>query len=363
MIAPDLSIGYILEVDLEYPRQLHNIHIDLPFCPTRDKPPGKRQDKLFATLYDKTRYVIHYRNLQQCIHHGLRVAKIHRVLEFAQSTWLHSYIQLNTQFRVHATNNFEKNLYKLINNAVFGKTMENVCNHIDVKLITKWDGQYGAEAMISKPNFYNRSVFSETLIAIKLRKHQVNFNKPIYVSMCILNLSKICLDEFHHDFMFFLYREKCRVMYTDTDSLIYHIECNDVYEMIKREVQRFDTSDYPVDNVYDMINKKIPDLMKNKNNGMIMTEFVKLRAKMYALKVDGKKDTKKAKGGKGNVVARTITFNDYTRCLNNEIEIIRRQSSIRSKLHEVYTVSELKIALSPYDDKRYIIPTSTDTLP
>ncbi|XP_011875161.1 PREDICTED: uncharacterized protein LOC105566057 [Vollenhovia emeryi] len=237
-IAADSTIGYILEVDLEYPQHLHDTHIDLPFCPTRDKPPGKRQDKLLATVYDKKRYVIHYRNLQQCTRHGLRVTKIHRVLEFSQSPWLRDYIELNTQFRTHATNDFEKNLYKLMNNAVFGKTMENVRNHVDVKLLTKWDGRYGAEAMIAKPNFHSRSIFSENLIAVELRKLEVKFNKPIYVGMCILDISKICLYEFHHEYMLPLYSNRCKIMYTDTDSLIYHIQCEDVYETMKHDIHR-----------------------------------------------------------------------------------------------------------------------------
>ncbi|XP_025073063.1 uncharacterized protein LOC112552300, partial [Pogonomyrmex barbatus] len=165
--------------------------------------------------------------------------------------------------------------------------MENVRNHVDVKLLTKWDGR-----------------------------------------------------------------------------LVYHIECDDVYDAMKRDIARFDTSDYPTDNAYGMplANKKVPGLMKDENNGAIMTEFVGLRVKMYAVRVDGRKDIKKAKGVKNNVVTRTITFDDYTRCLNEEIEMTRRQSCIRSKLHQVYTVSESKIALSPYDDKRYIVPDSTETL-
>ncbi|XP_026830153.1 uncharacterized protein LOC113563138 [Ooceraea biroi] len=230
MIAPDSPKGYILEVDLEYPQQLHDAHVNHPFCPTRDKPPGKRQDKLLATVYDKKRYVIHYRNLQQCTRNGLRVTKIHRVLKFAQSPWLCDYIELNTRFRTAAKNDFEKNLYKLMNNVVFGKIIENVRNHVDVKLLTKWNGPYGAEAMIAKPNFHSRSVFSENLVAIEMRKLEVKFNKPIYVGMCILDISKVCLYEFHHEYMLPLYREKCKVTYTDTDSLIYHIECEDVYE-------------------------------------------------------------------------------------------------------------------------------------
>ena len=218
--------------------------------------------------------------------------------------------------------------------------------------------------MIAKSNFHSRSVFAENLIAIEMRKLEVKFDKPIYVGMCIVDISKVCLYEFHHDYMSPMYRDKCKIMYTDTDSLIYHIECDDVYKNMKHDIARFDMSDYPADNVYGMplANKKVPSLMKDENNGAIMAKFVGLRAKMYAVRVDGKKDTKKAKGVKNNVVARTITF-DYTRCLNEEIEMTRRQSCIRSKLHEVYTILESKIALSPYDDKRYVIPNSTETLP
>ncbi|XP_072766659.1 uncharacterized protein [Anoplolepis gracilipes] len=182
--------------------------------------------------------------------------------------------------------------------------------------------------------------------------------------MCILDISKICLYKFHHDYMVSMYRKRCKVMYTDTDSLIHHIECDDVYENMKRDISKIDTSDYATDNAYDipLVNKKVPGLMKDENNGNIMTEFVGLRAKMYALRVDGKKDTKKVKGVKSNVFARTITFDDYTQCLNEEIEMTRSQSCMRSKLHEVYTIRETKIALSPYDDKRYIVPTTTDKL-
>ncbi|KAL6429482.1 hypothetical protein ACFW04_008266 [Cataglyphis niger] len=364
-VMPDSPIGYIVEVDLAYPPGLHDSHADFPFCPTRDKPPGKRRDKLLATLRDKRRYVTHYLNLQQCVRHGLRVTRIHRILRFAQSPWLRGYIELNTRLRVNAKNEFEKNLYKLMNNAVFGKTMENVRNHSDVRLVTRWDGRFGAETMIAKPNFHSRSVFAEDLVAVELRKLEIKFYKPIYVGMCILDISKIRLYEFHYEYMLPLYRDKCGIMYTDTDSLIYRVECEDIYENIKRDIDRFDTSDYAADNVYGMplVNKKVPGLMKDENNGSIMTEFIGLRAKMYALRVDGRSETKKVKGVKSAVVARTITFDDYARCLRRDIEMTREQSCLRSKLHEVYTMLESKIALSPYDDKRYIIPGTTNTLP
>jgi len=218
--------------------------------------------------------------------------------------------------------------------------------------------------MIDKPNFHSRSVFSEHLVAIEMRKFEIKLDKLIYMGMCILDISKTCLYEFHHAYMLPLYHEKYKIMYTDTDSFIYHIECDNVYDIIKHDIAKFDTSDYPTENAYVFHSslkkvpvflssiKKVPGLMKDENNGAIMIEFVGLRAKMYALRVNDKKDAKKAKSVKSNVVARTITFNDYTRCLQDEIEMTRTQSCIRSKLHEVYMISETKIALSPYDDKR-----------
>jgi len=106
-----------------------------------------------------------------------------------------------------------------------------------------------------------------------------------------------------------MHHDKCKIMYTD--SLIYHVECSNMYEMMKRDIAKFDTTNYPADNMYGM-SQKVPSLMKNENNGAIMTEFVGLRSKMYALRVGGKKDTKKVKDVKSNVVARTITFDDYT---------------------------------------------------
>ncbi|XP_071578598.1 uncharacterized protein [Temnothorax nylanderi] len=326
-VPTDSDVGYILEVDLEYPPELHDAHADLPLCPTRDKPPGKRQEKLLATLYDKSRYVTHYRNLQQCLRLGLRLTRVRRVLRFAQSPWLRGYIELNTTFRTRASNEFERNMYKLINNAVFGKTMENVRDHVDVRLVTRWDGRYGAEALIGRPNFHSRSVFSENLVAIELRRLEVKFNKR--------------------------------------STLIYSLECENAYERMRRDIDRFDTSDYAENNAHGMprVNKKVPGLMKDENNGAIMTEFVGLRAKMYTYRVLGRDDTKRIKGVKRNVVAKKITFEDYVACLRDARELRMRQSCIRSTLHEVHTVSEQKLALSPHDDKRYVTLDSEETLP
>lgn len=363
-IKADSDIGYIFEVDLSYPQDLHDLHSDLPFCPTHDKATNSKQTKLLTTLHNKTRYIIHYQNLQQCIKYGLHVTKIHRILQFAQSTWLKPYIDLNTMLRQQATNDFDKTLYKLMNNAVFGKTMENLRNHVDVKLRTKWRGRYGIEQYIAKPNFHSRSIFSENFVAIQLNKLHIKYNKPVYIGMCILEISKICMYDFHYGYMLPQYRDQCKILYMDTDSFMYNIQCNDIYEDMKSHISMFDTSDYDSDNVYNMArnNKKVPGLMKDENCGKIMREYVGLRAKMYSLKVDNSKDTKKIKGIKKNIVQKTIHFEDYKICLNEKIEIKRQQVLIRSRLHKVYTISEKKIALSCFDDKRYILDDGINTL-
>ncbi|XP_066600092.1 uncharacterized protein [Prorops nasuta] len=296
-IPIDSPEGYILEVDLEYPSMLHDKHSDLPFCPVRDAPPGTRQKKLLATLENKERYVIHYRALQQCMRNGVVLKHIHRVLGFQQSTWLRKYIDLNTSLRAASKNEFEKNLFKLMNNAVFGKTMENVRNRVDVRLVSRWEVRYGTEAMIAKSNFHSRTIFSENLVTIELTKLAAKFDKPIYVCMSILDISKTCLYDFHYDYMLSTFGSKCKALYTDTDSLIYSIECDDIYTIMRENLARFDKSDYSPNNQYNLplVNKKVPGLMKDENNGQIMTEFIGLRSKMYTFKVQNK-IIKKAKG-------------------------------------------------------------------
>ena len=257
-----------------------------------------------------------------------------------------------------------------MNNAVYGKTMENMRNRVGVRLVTRWDGRYGAEALIAKPNFHSRAIFFEQLVAIQMRKLKVKFDKPIYVGMSVLDVSKVCLYEFHYDYMRAKFGDRCKMLYRDTDSLLYQLQCDDAYEEIKSDVKtRFDTSDYAIDNPYDMprVNKKVPGVMKDENNGALMTEFVGLRSKMYATRVCDMSvetiETKKVKGVKRSVVVNEIRFEDYVRCLRENAETTIRQNNIRARLHNVYTVTELKTALSPYDDKRCVLPDQVNTLP
>lgn len=363
--SDDSEFGYLIEADFEYPPEIHNLHNDYPMCPEHMIPPGSKQKKLLLNLFNKSNYVLHYRTLKMILSHGLILKKVHRILKFNQKPWLKPYIILNTNERSKATNEFEKNFFKLMSNAIYGKTMENVRNHVDIKLKTEWEGRYGAKNLIVKPNFKKRVIFNENLVAIEMFRTNVVMTKPIIVGMSVLEISKLCMYEFHYDFMLSTFNfDDCKLQYTDTDSFIYNIKCDDAYRLLRENSERFDTSDYPINNPYniELKNKKIPGLMKDENNGKIMTEFVGLRSKMYSIRVNGIDNIKKAKGVKKNVIDKKLSFERYLDCIIHQCNIKENQFSIRSKLHQVYSVKQLKSALDPFDDKRHILPNHKDTM-
>lgn len=187
----------------------------------------------------------------------------------------------------------------------------------------------------------------------------------MYVGFSILEISKTCVYDFHYSYMISTFKNACKLLYTDTDSLIYEVKCDDIYAIIKRDIERFDTSDYPVNNVYGipLENKKIVGLMKDECNGNVMLKFAGLRSKMYSIEVKNNKSFKKAKGVNTAVVEKTITFQHYVECLRNQKIHYRTQFNIASKNHITRTLRQYKIALSSNDDKRFLLPNTTDTLP
>lgn len=369
-MTDDDPIGYFLEVDLDYPESLHDKHNDYPFCAeSRCVPDKKNVKKLLLTLFDKKNYVIHYRMLKLAMRHGLVLKKVHRVLEFKQSAWLKDYITLNTNERAKSKNDFEKNLYKLMNNAIFGKSMENVRSRVDIHLKTSWDGAGGARKLIAKPNFKRRTIFNENLVAVEMTRMCIRMDKPISIGMAILDISKVVMYEYYYDYLKPKYNTNICLAYTDTDSFIFHVKTADFYADMKPDLEtRYDTSDYPADNIFQIprVNKKVPGLFKDELNSTIIREFVGLRSKMYSIrtgieKIDNK--MKKAKGVKSCVVRNEITFDDYMTCIRDKNNrVVRDQKSFRSKLHNVYTIQQTKIALSPDDDKRHILPCNIETL-
>ena len=343
--------GYIFEVDVEYPKNNCMLHSDLAFLPERMKI--NKCTKLTCTIKNKKSYVIHISALKQSLNHGLNLTKVDRIIQFDQEAWLKPYIDMNTGLRKDAKNDFEKDFFKLMNNSVFGKTMENARNHRDIKIVTT---NKRRSILASEPNYHSTKYISKDLLIMEMKKVEVKMNKLIYLGQAILDISKTLMYEFWYDYIKPKYGDKAKLCYMDTDSFVMHIKTEDFYKDIAGDVERwFDTSNYDKkDNRPLPIgkNKKVIGLFKDELGGKIMTEFCALRAKAYAYKLDDDTEKKKAKGTKKCIVKREITFKNYADALFNDDVIIKSQQRFRSDHHRVYTEEVKKIALSSNEDKR-----------
>ena len=361
--------GYIFEVDVKYPKRLHKLHSDLPFLPERMEM--NKCKKLVCNLYNKKKYVAHINTLKQALNHGLKFKKIHGVIEFNQEAWLKPYIHMNTELRKLAKNDFEKDLFKLMNNSVFGKTMENIRKHRDIKLVIT---DKKRSKLVSEPNYHTINLISEDLSIIEMKKTKVKMSKPIYLGLSILEISKILMYEFWYNYMKPKYNDDVRLCYMDTHTFVMHIKTNDFYKDIASDVEnRFDTSNYEVNTSETSAlarrplptgkNKKIIGLMKDELGGKIITEFVTLRPKTYSFLTDDGKEDKKAKGTKKCIIKKMIKFNDYKKCLLNGEIILKSQQRFISNKHDVYTENINKIALSNNDDKRIVLSNKITSYP
>ncbi|CAP20729.2 Protein CBG24022 [Caenorhabditis briggsae] len=348
--------GCILEVDLDYPDSLHDKHNDLPFCP-ENKRVGST-NKLINDFSPKRNYVIHYKNLLQVLEHGLMLKKVHRIVTFKESNWLAPYIELNTNLRKNAKNDFEKDFFKLMNNSVFGKTMENVRHRVDVKVVSDMNK---VMKLAGSNNFKQRHIINKNMILVEMTQKGIKLDKPIYVGMSILDLSKYLMYEFHYDVMLPKYPSNLRLCYQDTDSFIYEVKTDDVYEDMSAMKEHFDFSDYPKENkLHSIENKKVIGKFKDELNGKIMTEIVAFRPKQYAFKTDEGSEQKKNKGIKKSVVKKEMTFNDYKNCLENRTIERKQQTLISSSKHEISSVRQNKVVLNNIigkdkETKRYFV--------
>ena len=216
---------------------------------------------------------------------------------------------MDTDLRKLAKNDFDKDFFKLMNNAVFGKTMENIRKHSDIKLITT---DKKRSKLVSEPNYHTINYTSEDLSITEMNKTKVKMNKPIYLGLLILEISKLLMYEFWYDYMKPKYGNNLKLCYMDTDSFITNIKTEDFYKDISNDVEkRFDTSNYEVNRPLSTgKNKKVIGLMKDELGGKSITEFIALRSKTYSYLTDDCKEDKKAKGTKNCVIKRMIKFND-----------------------------------------------------
>ena len=319
--SADSNRGLILEVDLEYPQELHDLHNDYPVCPEKVKVSNDMLSgyckkiaekynisiglvsKLIPTLRDKEEYVLHYRNLQLYLDLGLKIKKIHRVLKFHQSPWLKQYIDFNTEKRKYVKNAFEKGYFKLMNNSVFGRTMLNLRKRVDVRLVTD---EKKLDKLTSKPTYVSSKMFNENLMAVHKVKEALTLNSPAYVGMCILDLSKTLMYDFHYNYIKKKYGNRAKLLFTDTDSLTYEIEAEGVYKDFWNDKDMFDNSDYPENSPYYCnANKKVIGKFKDEACGVPIVEFIGLKSKMYSYVKDNEKGGKTAKGIKKILIITT----------------------------------------------------------
>ena len=256
------DVRYFLEVDVEYPKKLFSSHKDLPFLPERKNL--ENFEKLVCSIEDKEKYVIHIRALKQTLYQGLILEDVHRVIKFNQEAWLNPYIDMKTKFRKEAKNDFEKYFFKLMNNSVFGKTMESVRKHRDIKLVTTEEKRI---KLVSEPNYHTTKRFSENLLVIEMKKTKVKMNKPVYFGMSLLDVSKMLMYEFQYDYIKPKYKDKAKLCYMDTDSFIINTFTEDFFEDINHDVERwFDTSNYDENDKRPLqigVNKKVIGMFRD----------------------------------------------------------------------------------------------------
>ena len=349
------SRGYVFEVDLDYPKKLWTLHNDYPLAPEPTEVDGV--EKLIGHFIPKKEYVVHYQNLKQYLKMGLELKAVHRAISFKQSPWMKPYIDKNTKLRMKAKNDFEKDFFKLMINSVFGKTIENLRKRQSIKIV---DNRKDALKEIKKPNFERAVIFDKRLVACHMQKTEIYFNKPIYVGQAILDLSKTLMFDFHYNYIKPKYGSKAKLLFTDTDSLMYEIRTKDFYKDITPDIEaKFDTSAYPPNHKSGIptgLNKKVIGMFKDEVAGNQITHFIGLRPKLYSYKVEEKKEpTKKCKGITKSVIKKGITFNDYYDCLFTGEKQMRTMKVIQSKNHDIYSKEVNKIALSCEDNKRLVL--------
>ena len=219
-----------------------------------------------------------YENLKLYESLGLKITKIHRGIKFEESAWLEEYINLNTKLRIEAKQsgkNFEIDFFKLMNNSVFGKTLENIRNRVDIRLISS---DKVAQKLAAKPNYDCCKFFDQNLVAVHMVKTKFYFNKPVYLGISILDLSKSLMYDFHCNYIKTKYGDKAKLLFTDTDSLANEIRTKDFYKDINPDFEkRFDTIDYPSNNSSEIktgLNSKVLGMFKDEAGGKQIVELL-----------------------------------------------------------------------------------------
>jgi hypothetical protein len=333
----DAETGYTVEVDLSFPQEIHERLKQLPPCPETRVPEEawfseyqkelniktknkSKCQKLIPHFHEHLNYCSHYRTLKYVVEElGVRIDKLHNVVEFKQKKWMQPYIEGNNALRTLAKNDFEKDFFKLMNNSVFGKTMQNVRTQMNLHLTTD---RKNAIKRFSKCNFkYN--TYADGLYLIETYREKIVYYKPVYIGCSILDISKLKMLEFHYEVIDKQFGQRAKLIYSDTDSFVYEIEHEDIYKWQKEnEKDWFDLSDSKREDIQSNENKKKLGFVMDELNSQILTEWISLNPKCYAyryqaietnknkeaIETNKIKEAKKAKGDSQVIVEKNLTL-------------------------------------------------------
>ena len=367
----DSDIGYFIEADLRYPDNIKEKTKNFPFCPEnklidKDKYNDYMQEikpenyvkskKLICDWTDKKNYLVHYRMLKFYVRHGMVVDKILEIISFKQSKWLEKYINFNTLKRNKAKIDFEKDFYKVLNNAFYGKTMENVRNLLGLIFFEKDDYKENIKYQ-SKLTFNGIQKSYENCDSYVFRKNEVLMEKPIYLGFAVLELSKLHMYETYYDKLQRYFGEKnLHLHYMDTDSFILSVNAKDIIKDLKNLEDIFDFSNLDKNHeLFSNKNEKVIGKLKIETPKNIwIDEFVCLRSKMYSFKC-GEHSKNKLKGISKSQ-SKHIKFEEYKKCLDGgEYQRECNNYILRSINHEMVLQEIKKTTLSVFDDKRCYI--------
>ena len=301
--SDDSDLGYILEVDIDYPDELHDLHFDFPLAPEKlaiekewlsdyqwtmldqmDRKKPWSGKKLVQTLFKKTRYVVHYITLKLYVKLGMKIEKVHQVLRFTQGKWLADYVKLNTLKRQQAKTKFEQNFYKLMVNSAFGKLCEGKRNRIRVKLVRS---EAELVKLTDKPEFKTFKVLNKDLALVSLNIPRITWDKPTIVGSCILDLAKHYMFKFHYQIM--KPNFNCTLLYSDTDSLIYNVTTTDFYKELREKealLEHFDFSNFPKNQLmFNTRNERVTLKFKDEMGGKAIAQFIGLKPRLYSLQL------------------------------------------------------------------------------
>jgi hypothetical protein len=273
---------------------------------------------------------------------------------------METYIQFNTDKRKNCNSDFERDMFKLLNNSCFGKTLENTRNRTRIELVCE---PRKCLNLVSKPQLDSFKIINEITVLINRVQKTVKLNKPMYAGFCVLEHSKLLMYNFHYNVILKRFGSKARLLFTDTDSLCYHIKCENVYDEMYLDRHLYDTSNYDLLHpLYSKTNEKKLGTFKDECSGQSPLEFVGLRSKMYSLLVHRNKDSKKtAKGVKRLFVEKHVKHEMYLETLKSKKCTRANFVNFRSLSHNVQTVNFSRICLSAYDDKRYVLSDGIST--